>query len=86
MEYALVLLICSSVAGNCLPPVSYDERFEDAYGCMVTGYQRSLETTKTILIGDFFEKENLIKFFKLLPEPEIKTAVFNLLEPRNFFI
>ena len=48
MEYALVLLICSSVAGNCLPPVSYDERFEDAYGCMVTGYQRSLETTKTI--------------------------------------
>ena len=48
MEYALVLLICSSVADNCLPPISYEDRFVDAYGCMITGYTRSLETTKAI--------------------------------------
>ena len=50
MEYALVLLICSSVAGNCLPPISYEDRFVDAYGCMITGYTRSLETTKKLLV------------------------------------
>jgi hypothetical protein len=38
-----------------------------------------LETTKLIEIGVFFILENLIKFLKLLPAPEIKTAVFNLL-------
>jgi|TARA_X000001388_G_C2218741_1_gene118344 hypothetical protein len=48
MEYALVLLICSSVAGNCLPPISYEDRFVDTYGCMITGYERSLEITKAI--------------------------------------
>tara|TARA_R100001163_G_C5008500_1_gene155208 strand:+ start:228 stop:455 length:228 start_codon:yes stop_codon:yes gene_type:complete len=48
MEYALVLLICSSVAGNCLPPISYDDRYTDAYSCMINGYQKSLNTTKDL--------------------------------------
>ena len=39
------MLVCSN---NCLPPISYEDRFVDAYGCMITGYERSLETTKAI--------------------------------------
>ena len=35
-----------------------------------------LETIRLIFIGDFLDKENLIRFFKLLPVPEIKIAVF----------
>ena len=33
------------------------------------------EIIKFILIGDFFDNENLIRFLRLLPFPEIKTAV-----------
>jgi len=42
--------------------------------------------TKTISIGDFFFKENLKRFFKLLPFPEINTEVLILLKPDNFII
>jgi hypothetical protein len=34
-------------------------------------------------IGDIFCFENLIRDFKLLPVPEIKTAVFIFLDPFN---
>ena len=44
------------------------------------------DTMKLTFMGDFFNNENFIKFFKLLPVPEIKTAVFILLEPINFTI
>jgi len=33
--------------------------------------------------GDFVSFENLIRDFKLLPVPDIKTAVFILLDPVN---
>ena len=43
----------------------------------------TFEITKLIEIGVFFILENLIRFLKLLPVPEIKIAVFNLLRPVN---
>ena len=42
-----------------------------------------LDTTNSIDIGEFFSFENLIRFFKLLPVPDIKTAVFIFLDPFN---
>ena len=62
MEYALVLLICSSVANNCLPPIYYEDRFVDAYSCMVTGYERSLETTIAIGKDEVNLNDIYIKF------------------------
>ena len=35
------------------------------------------------MIGDFLVLENLIRDFKFVPVPEIKTAVFILLFPVN---
>ena len=40
-----------------------------------------LEIIISIEIGDFFSFENFIRDFKLLPVPEIKTAVFIFLVP-----
>ena len=37
-------------------------------------------------IGEIFFLENFIRFSKLLPLPEIKTAVLVFLRPINFFI
>ena len=45
-----------------------------------------LETTKAILIGDPGDKENLIKFFRLVPVPEINTATLIFLSPIDFCI
>ena len=42
-----------------------------------------LEIIKSIEIGDFLVLENFIRFFKLLPLPEIKTAVLIFLDPVN---
>ena len=42
-----------------------------------------LEIINLIIIGDFLSFENLIRDFKLLPVPEIKTAIFILLDPVN---
>jgi hypothetical protein len=42
-----------------------------------------LEITIPMVMGDFFSFENLIRDFKLLPVPDIKTAVFILLDPVN---
>ena len=42
-----------------------------------------LEIIKFIDIGDFFNFENFISDSKLLPVPEIKTAVFIFLDPVN---
>ena len=44
------------------------------------------ETIKSIKIGDFLAFENFIKLCKLLPLPEINTAVLIFLRPVNFFI
>ena len=45
-----------------------------------------LKKIKFIDMGEFFTLENFIKFFKLLPVPDIKTAVLILLRPVNFTI
>ena len=44
------------------------------------------EKIKSMDIGEFFILENFIKFFKLLPVPDIKTAVLIFLRPVNFTI
>ena len=43
------------------------------------------EIIKFIEIGDFLILENFIIFFKLLPVPEIKTAVFFFFKTSQFF-
>jgi hypothetical protein len=40
-----------------------------------------LETINSIEIGDILSFENFIRDLRLLPVPDIKTAVFILLDP-----
>ena len=51
-----------------------------------TKRELNIENIKSIETGDFFVLENFIIFFRLLPAPEIKTAVFIFLRPVNFSI
>ena len=45
MKYLLTMVICSIIDGktNCIPPITFNEKYNDGYDCMVSGYQQSLE-------------------------------------------
>ena len=55
MTYVLSLVICSAIAGQCLPPYNVDKLYKDGYDCMLDGYKMAIE--KTIEIG----RENINK-------------------------
>ena len=44
----LTLLICSQVAGTCMPPYEWPEKFNTQYDCMVFGYEESLKKMQEI--------------------------------------
>tara|TARA_R100001079_G_C4368385_1_gene117996 strand:+ start:31 stop:276 length:246 start_codon:yes stop_codon:yes gene_type:complete len=49
MKFILTMVICSQVANTCIPPHQYHELFNNAYDCMIKGYELSKD--KTIEIG-----------------------------------
>ena len=61
-KWILVMVICSFESNTCISPIEYPTQFNDAYDCMMTGYQESIN--KTIKIGrEDINKHNIyIKF------------------------
>ncbi len=49
MKVLLTLVICSAVAGDCLPAFQYPTSFDNYYDCMIKGYEES--KLKSIQIG-----------------------------------
>ena len=50
MKFALLMIMCSYVAGECMAPVPMDTYYNDMYSCMNAGYQHSLD--KIIEVGE----------------------------------
>ena len=50
MKFALLMIMCSYVAGECMAPVPMDTYYNDMYSCMNAGYQHSLN--KSIEVGE----------------------------------
>ncbi len=48
MKILLSLIICSQVAGTCMPPYPWPETFDTTYDCMTFGYEESLKKMKEI--------------------------------------
>ena len=42
MKFVLSLIICSSVAGECMPPFDWHETFRTKYDCLLFGYKESI--------------------------------------------
>ena len=42
MKFALLMIMCSYVAGECIDPVPMNTYYNDMYSCMNAGYQHSL--------------------------------------------
>jgi hypothetical protein len=48
MKFVLSLIICSQIAGTCMPPYQWPDVFESQYECMIFGYEESLNKMKEI--------------------------------------
>ena len=43
MSFILTMMICSVINGKtqCVPPITFKDKYLDAYDCMVDGYVKS---------------------------------------------
>ena len=42
MKFILVVIFCSGLEQNCLPPYKYPDLFVDGYSCMIAGNYESI--------------------------------------------
>ena len=63
MKFILSMIICSSVAGQCMPPYEWPETFNTQYDCLMFGYQESLVKMKEIGPEDVNKYNMFIKFY-----------------------
>ena len=63
MKFVLSLIICSSVAGECMPPFDWHKRFRTQYDCLVFGYQESLDKMQEICRKEVNKYGMYIKFY-----------------------
>jgi hypothetical protein len=70
MKFLLSLIICSSVAGDCMPPYDWQETFRTKYDCLTFGYEESLKKMKEVGREDVNKYGMYIKFY-CTPVPTI---------------
>jgi hypothetical protein len=61
MKVALVMIVCSQIAGECMPP-HFLKHYDNFYNCLIDGYQQSIDKTKEIGKKDIIKHEIVIKF------------------------
>jgi len=62
MKFTLALIMCSYVAGECMPPFIYDTKFDNQYDCLMKGYEESIAKIEEIGEENINEHEIYIKF------------------------
>ena len=70
MKFLLSLIICSQVAGTCMPPYEWPDQFDTSYDCMMFGYQESMNKMKEIGRSDS-NKHGIFIRFVCVPEETI---------------
>ena len=62
MKILLSLVICSQVAGTCLEPYEWPQRFNTQYECLMFGYEESLKKMREIGPTDVNQYDMYVKF------------------------
>ena len=80
MKYTLLMLICSLMAGECMPPHPMPDKYDSIYDCLNAGYIESLNKSKEIGKEEINKHEIYIRFVckqeKIIvpiPKPKINT-------------
>ena len=63
MKILLTLIICSSVAGDCIEPYQWPETFRTNYDCLMFGYEESMSKLKEVGREDVNKYGMFIKFY-----------------------
>ena len=69
MKVALFMILCSSVAGNCLEPIKINS-YNTFYDCMGAGYLESYNKNKQIGPDDVNQYKMYIKYICANEEAE----------------
>jgi|TARA_R110002020_G_scaffold226023_2_gene436420 hypothetical protein len=70
MKILLALIICSQVAGTCMQPYEWPERFDTQYECLMFGYEESIRKMEEIGPTDV-NRYNMFVRFTCTPESTI---------------
>ena len=70
MKFVLSLLICSQVAGTCMPPYKWPDTFRTQYDCLTFGYEESLKEMKEMGREEVNKYNMYIKFY-CTPQPGV---------------
>ena len=62
MKFLLSMIICSSVAGECMPPYKWPEDFNSQYDCLMFGYNEAINKLEEIGKKDINQYGMYIKF------------------------
>ena len=79
MEFLLTMVICSIIDGktNCIPPITFEEKYKDGYDCMVSGYTKSHD--KIVELGrDDVNKFNIYIRFGCNESQSNKTPISSI--------
>ena len=63
MKFILSLIICSSVAGDCMPPFDWKETFDSQYDCLLFGYEESINKMKELGREESTKYGMYVKFY-----------------------
>ena len=61
MKVALVMIMCSQIAGDCMPP-HFLRHYDNLYNCLLGGYTEAIEKTKEIGKNEITKHEIIVKF------------------------
>ena len=63
MKFILSILICSSVANQCMQPYQWPTTFESQYDCLMLGYKESIVKMEELGETDVNKYGMYIKFY-----------------------
>tara|TARA_R100001082_G_scaffold101146_1_gene70586 strand:- start:41 stop:268 length:228 start_codon:yes stop_codon:yes gene_type:complete len=63
MKFLLTMVICSQVAGTCMPPYPWPTTFNTQYDCLMFGYKESIAKMKELGPEDVNKYNMFIKFY-----------------------
>ena len=70
MKILLSLIICSQVAGTCMPPFQWPDTFKTQYDCLMFGYEESIRKMEEIGREEV-NKYNVFIRFTCVPDQSI---------------
>ena len=75
MKFALYMIICSALYGECLPAHRMPTSYHTHYECMIAGYEEALKKQKEIGRLESNKYQTLIKFmcsYERIEQPKVE--------------